>query len=37
MMMLTSATWRVDAHRFYLRERFAIDAFLFSKTLLNSQ
>jgi GNAT superfamily N-acetyltransferase len=37
MMMLTSATWRVDAHRFYLRERFAIDAFLFSKTLLASQ
>jgi len=32
-LMLTSATWRVDAHRFYLRERYAIDAFLFAKTL----
>jgi GNAT superfamily N-acetyltransferase len=32
-VMLTSATWRVDAHRFYFRERFTIDAFLFSKTL----
>jgi GNAT superfamily N-acetyltransferase len=30
-VMLTSATWRTDAHRFYLRERYAIDAFLFSK------
>ena len=32
-VMLTSANWRVDAHRFYLREHFAIDASLFSKTL----
>lgn len=32
-VMLTSATWRVDAHRFYFRERYAIDAFLFSKSL----
>lgn len=32
-VMLTSATWRVDAHRFYLRERFAIRSFLFSKPL----
>ena len=32
-VMLASATRRVDAHRFYFRERFAIDAFLFSKTL----
>lgn len=30
---LTSATWRVDAHRFYLRERFAIRSFFFSKAL----
>jgi GNAT superfamily N-acetyltransferase len=30
-VMLTSATWRVDAHRFYFRERYTIDAFLFSK------
>jgi len=32
-VMLTSGTWRVDAHRFYLRERYAINAFLFAKTL----
>ena len=32
-VMLTSATWRVDAHRFYLRERYTIGAFLFSKPL----
>lgn len=32
-MMLTSATSRMDAHRFYFRERYAIDAFLFSKSL----
>lgn len=32
-VMLTSATWRVDAHRFYLRERYAMNAFLFGKTL----
>lgn len=31
VVMLTSATWRVDAHRFYFRERYAIDAFLFIK------
>lgn len=30
---LTSATWRVEAHRFYFRERYTIDAFLFGKTL----
>jgi GNAT superfamily N-acetyltransferase len=30
-VMLTSATWRVDAHRFYFRERYVIDAFLFIK------
>jgi hypothetical protein len=30
-VMLTSATWRVDAHRFYLRERYAIESFLFVK------
>ena len=28
---LTSATWRVDAHRFYFRERYTIEAFQFSK------
>jgi len=32
-VMLTSATRRVDAHRFYLRERFAISSFLFAKPL----
>jgi GNAT superfamily N-acetyltransferase len=32
-IMLTSATWRTDAHRFYFRERFTIAAFLFKKTL----
>ena len=32
-VMLTSATWRVDAHRFYFRERYAIEAFLFVKRL----
>lgn len=31
--MLVSATHRRDAHRFYFRERYAIDAFLFSKKL----
>jgi len=30
---LTSATWRVDAHRFYFRERYTIDAFQFSKKI----
>jgi len=32
-MMLASATRRVDALRFYFRERYVIDAFLFRKTL----
>ena len=32
-VMLSSATWRVDAHRFYFRERYAIDAFQFCKSL----
>jgi GNAT superfamily N-acetyltransferase len=32
-VMLTSATWRVDAHRFYFRERYAIAAFLFIKKI----
>ena len=32
-VMLTSATRRVDAHRFYFRERYAIASFLFSKVL----
>lgn len=32
-VMLASATRRVDAHRFYFRERYAIEAFLFSKRL----
>jgi GNAT superfamily N-acetyltransferase len=32
-VMLASATWRVDAHRFYFRERYAIDAFQFCKKL----
>jgi GNAT superfamily N-acetyltransferase len=32
-VMLTSATWRHDAHRFYFRERYAIEAFLFIKRL----
>lgn len=32
-VMLTSATWRTGAHRFYLRERYAISAFLFTKKL----
>jgi GNAT superfamily N-acetyltransferase len=30
-VMLTSATRRVDAHRFYFRERYAIEAFQFIK------
>ena len=30
-VMLTSALWRADAHRFYFRERYAIEAFLFVK------
>ena len=30
-VMLSSATWRVNAHRFYFRERYAIEAFLFKK------
>ena len=33
VVMLSSATWRVDAHRFYHRERFMIGSFLFSKLL----
>lgn len=32
-IMLASATWRVDAHRFYFRERYVVGAFLFSKEL----
>jgi GNAT superfamily N-acetyltransferase len=32
-VMLTSATWRADAHRFYFRERYAIAAFLFTKKI----
>jgi GNAT superfamily N-acetyltransferase len=32
-VMLSSATWRVDAHRFYHRERYRIGAFLFLKEL----
>lgn len=36
-VMLTSATWRVDAHRFYFRERFAINAFQFNKPLPQHQ
>jgi len=31
---LSSATRRVDAHRFYFREGYVIEAFLFSKKLL---
>jgi GNAT superfamily N-acetyltransferase len=30
-VMLASATWRTDAHRFYFRQRYAIRSFLFSK------
>ena len=33
VVMLTSATWRTDAHRFYRREHYAIDAFQFVKRL----
>ena len=33
VVMLVSATHRVDAHRFYFRERFAIASFLFVKAL----
>jgi GNAT superfamily N-acetyltransferase len=32
-VMLSSATWRADAHRFYFRERYAIAAFLFTKKM----
>lgn len=32
-VMLASATWRVDAHRFYFRERYSVGAFLFDKKL----
>lgn len=32
-VMLSSATHRVDAHRFYFRERYSISAFLFTKTV----
>jgi GNAT superfamily N-acetyltransferase len=32
-VMLASASWRVDAHRFYFRQRFAIKAFFFIKTV----
>lgn len=32
-VMLSSATWRLDAHRFYFRERYAINSFLFVKKL----
>jgi GNAT superfamily N-acetyltransferase len=32
-VMLTSATWRGDAHRFYFCERYAIAAFLFIKRI----
>lgn len=31
--LLVSATWRVDAHRFYFRERFTINAFQFVREL----
>jgi GNAT superfamily N-acetyltransferase len=34
VVMLTSATWRTQAHRFYLRERFTIGAFLFARPLV---
>lgn len=30
---LNSGTWRKDAHRFYLRERYTIDEFRFRKIL----
>lgn len=33
VVMLASATRRIEAHRFYFRERYGIGAFLFSKTL----
>jgi PhnO protein len=32
-MTLESATWRTDAHRFYLREGYADSAYSFSKSL----
>jgi GNAT superfamily N-acetyltransferase len=32
-VMLTSATWRADAHRFYLREGYASAALLFTKAM----
>lgn len=32
-LMLTSATWRAEAHRFYFRQRFTIRSFLFAKPL----
>ena len=32
-VMLTSANWRTDAHRFYLREGFSKDAVLFATRL----
>jgi GNAT superfamily N-acetyltransferase len=33
VVMLVSATWRVDAHRFYFRERYTVQSFLFTKIL----
>jgi GNAT superfamily N-acetyltransferase len=30
---LSSATWRIDAHRFYFRQRYTIASFLFTKPL----
>jgi GNAT superfamily N-acetyltransferase len=36
VLMLSSATRRMDAHRFYFRERFGIVAFLFSKRVTGS-
>ena len=32
-VLLVSGTWRVDAHRFYFRQRFTINAFQFIKEL----
>ena len=32
-VILASATWRINAHRFYFRERYSIGAFLFDKKL----
>lgn len=32
-VMLTSATWRTQAHRFYFREGFVIEAFQFGRTI----